>query len=290
MAYHQRRIDALRFASLFGLLAGLGAANHYLLLGVFAAPLLLIICLRHPTELLQPRQIAAGLAFALLPISTYLYLPIRESFMPALSWGDFSSFGAAIRSILRIDQELPVTAAGPEILRNLQYIGKYLYDSTGPLLGLISLVGLALALIRRRMTLLLIVVPTIATIFITAWAAEYSPYNLDLLGYLMPAFALLSCAAAVGFGYMHRRLSESGHSTPILSRALLPLLVLLIPAILLAGQFHHNYPSCDKSQFRAADRYAESLLSSIPPGGIFVAGEDNSFLPALCMQQTANQR
>jgi hypothetical protein len=63
-----------------------------------------------------------------------------------------------------------------------------------------------------------------------------------------------------------------------------------ILVVALSYGFVENLPKADKHDLRAPDEYATDLLMSLPQDAIFVAGEDNSFLPLLAKQGIAGVR
>lgn len=58
----------------------------------------------------------------------------------------------------------------------------------------------------------------------------------------------------------------------------------------LGWQGLNAYPNASKRHFTATDDYAQALLKDLPQGALFVAGEDNSFLPVLAEQGIMNIR
>jgi hypothetical protein len=291
LRYHLGELAGARYAALFGLVAGLGAANHYLLLGVVATPLIAAVGIRHRTDLVKPRSIALGMLFFLAGLSTYLYLPIRESFQPVLSWGDFSSLASALKSILRLDESYPLVAAtAPPFVPNLTATGGYLLRSAGIVASMLAGLGLYHLWRHDRLLCLALFVPLAAIVGVTAWAAEFSLYNLDLLGYLLPAYAILTILMVSGMLLVRELAVNSLHDGEHSARLAADLALTGILAFLVLWQGFTAYPNASKRGFNATNTYAEDVLDEIPPNGLFLAGEDNSFLPALYLQNVERVR
>lgn len=291
LRYLLGRSSSYRFAALGGLLLGLGLANHPLLMGVVALPLVALVLWEKRAELLAAKPLLLGFALVCLGLSLYLYLPLRAAAMPALNWGDFSSIGGALRSLLRLDETLPVATAAvstPFVERLWSNLQQFV-QSAGALVLLLGIAGFALLWRRSRCLALFCVLPWLASVLTTAWAAEYSSYNLDLGGYLIPAFAapalLLPIAPLVVGkelqGFMQQR-------TWLRLTWLAPLSVLLL--ITLLAQTSTGLHDIDKHELTAPSDYAEELLHTLPPDALLLAGEDNTFLPLLATQELESLR
>lgn len=291
LQYHFGSLGATRFAALYGLVAGLGAANHYLLLGVVAAPLILAVAIRHWHELIKPKQIVVGFLFLLVSLSAYLYLPIRESFQPVLSWGDFSSLSAALKSILRLGESYQVVAAAsPPFLSNLFVTSRYLLSSAGIVATILALLGLYRLWRYQRFLAVVVFLPLAAIIAVTAWAAEFSLYNLDLLGYMLPAYAMLAILVVSGALMIGELSARSMRDVEHAQSGAINIALVGILAFLVVWQGFKAYPDASKRGFNATDKYAQGLLQHVPANGVFLAGEDNSFLPSLYLQNVNGVR
>lgn len=289
--YHFDKIGAQRFAALIGLLLGLGFANHYLLLGVVALPLLAGVAITQKDSLLRARALLTGTLFLILGLAAYLYLPIRESFAPLMNWGDFSSLEAALKSILRLDAQLPLAAV------NVSPWPTRFYDTAGYFLGavglpllLLSLLGL-IHLFRRRAFLAVVCLSALLTPILTAsWAAEFSRYNLDLLGYMMISFAGCALLSVVGLIYLKELLDALFLKAEYQPRIAVSALIFMMPLFILIYQSTGSFADANRRDFTATDDYAIELLTSLPENAIFLAGEDNSFLPLLYLQGVEKER
>ncbi|MBK7090573.1 MAG: hypothetical protein IPH59_02450 [bacterium] len=124
----------------------------------------------------------------------------------------------------------------------------------------------------------------VSSILVTAYAAEFSQYNLDLYGYLMPAFAGCFIFAAVGASSVVR----FAHANIRLEQRALRAAVAIVVAVALFGKAGYlaatNYADANKSALCTPDEYAVGILETLEPKAIFLSGEDNSYSPLLCKQ------
>jgi hypothetical protein len=284
--YYYEELDTVRFSAMLGLIFGLGCANHYLLFGaavVLPLTFLFIVCRRKLVSL--PNIATTGL-FGLVGLSVYLYLPIRERFSPMFNWGDFSTLSATLRSILRLDEALPVavaTATTPFLGRLGTVIATF--GDSLPLIALIlALAGLTYLMLRHRSVFVLAALPLVTTLLVTAYAAEFSAYNLDLFGYMTVAYAMAMVASVAGGVFLVERASKGLQA--VSSRAMVApvAIVAVLIAIAAVAQVSANYDPASKRLAGAADGYTTAIFQRLPQNAIFLAGEDNSFSPLLCRQ------
>lgn len=292
LKYHAAELSEARFAALSGITVGVGLANHYLILGAVAMPIIAATFIIHRERLLRwPITLKCGM-FALLGLSLYLYLPIRESANPLFNWGDFSSLGAALKSILRIDETLPIqllSTTAPFVGRMISTLIE-LWHSVPLMIWVFACVGFFSLMAKEKFLSLVIGLLSCTSVLVTAYAAEFSAYNLDLYGYLMPAYSGLFVAAAMGatavvsFAVSHIRVDQR----------VLRATVATAIAMVLVGKagflVASNYEDANKSDLYTPDEYAESVLISLPNRALFLAGEDNSYSPLLCKQVVNNLR
>ncbi len=191
MKYAATEISENRFATFAGIAFGVGLSNHYLILGAVVVPALAVLFTFHRSRLLHWRVLVRFAAFTVLGLALYLYLPIRETANPVFNWGDFSSIGATLKSILRLDETLPIaqlTTTTPLVVRLFSTLAE-LWRSIPLMIWALAFVGFVSLASREKLFAGIVGAMTFFAIVVTAYAAEFSRYNLDLYGYLMPAYA-----------------------------------------------------------------------------------------------------
>jgi hypothetical protein len=137
---------------------------------------------------------------------------------------------------------------------------------------------------RDRFAAALALAPLVAAILVAAWAAKFSHYNLDLLGYLTPALALMAVVVPAGLRLIETQVKSLTSAAGFAVHHLGGAVMVAGLAFVLVLQASGNYAQVSKRGFRAAERYADALLEALPPDCVFLAGEDNSFLPLLYRQ------
>jgi len=109
-----------------------------------------------------------------------------------------------------------------------------------------------------------------------AWAADFSVRNLDILGYLLPGFAVLVIWACLGTFSLFEVLRSRLQSRKWQAYApALALVILLLPVF----QAARNYKSNDHSQNYYVYEYGQAVLDQVPSGSVIVIGEDNTLTP-----------
>lgn len=286
LKYHANEISESRFAVAAGITVGVGLTNHYLIFGAVVMPVLLTLLVFRRDQLLQWKYFARFSLFLLLGLALYLYLPIREAANPVFNWGDFSSFGASLRSILRLDESLPIdqlTTTSPFVMRLASVVSE-LFRSIPAVIWALTFVGFISLALRERLVGLIVCLLTVSSVLVTAYAAEFSRYNLDLYGYLMPAFggcfifAAVGAASVVRFSRAHIKVEQR------VIRAVVTVAIV----VALFGKAGYlaatNYVDANKSALCTPDEYAIGILETLEPKAIFLSGEDNSYSPLLCKQ------
>ncbi len=286
LKYASTEISGSKFAGLAGIAFGVGLANHYLILGAVVAPALVALFVYHRSSLLHWRVAAKFAAFTLLGLTLYFYLPIREAANPVFNWGDFSNVESALKSILRMDEALPIdqlTTTTPFLSRLFATLAE-LWRSVPLVIWALAFVGFVSLAHREKLSASIVGLMTFSAILVTGYAAEFSRYNLDLYGYLMPTYAGCFIAAAIG-AVAVLRFAFAGIPS---DRRVLRAAVAITVGIVMFGRTGYlvasNYEDASKRDLCTPDEYAASILESLDSKALFLAGEDNSFSPLLCKQ------
>jgi hypothetical protein len=285
LKYRFNEIDITRFVMMFGFLTGVGFANHSLIFLGVVIPLALMIGIAYSHRILNVGSMVLAGIFCFLALTVFLYLPIRELFAPVFNWGDFSSFDNFLDSILRLDSRTAVVLTGstvPLIDRVLSVLGSFMTPG-GLVAVVLAIAGIVYFWKYDAFLTIMLSAVLVFNILITGYAADFSPYNLDLFGYLMPTYAVLGVFSCLGLCGVVSWLSErfkvqlTGYRVGLALSAAIALVIVGL-------NFETTYAKASKSDVTIAERYAHDLLISLPRHAIFLAGEDNSFSPLLCEQ------
>ncbi len=249
----QRRYLALAFG-----LAGLGATNH-MFMAVYVVALAGFALLTDPGLLRRPRDLAAaGLAFVggLLP---YLYLPIRSRMDPVLDWGNPESLDAFLANVTRRDFQERAWIEGPAdlLVIGADFANGFFLELAG-LGALLAVVGVVAG--RRRgwpIALPLLVM----AVNIVAMAIHGSRSDLFIWHrYYIPSWVMGALLAGMGCQALLDRLPRRARYA-----------VLALPVLMMVG----GWSRFDRSDYRIADDFSRTLLSTLPPGAHLSASDDN---------------
>jgi tetratricopeptide (TPR) repeat protein len=265
VAWYQSRQPRALIAAFF--VAALGACNHTYM-GVFAIALGVFALITKPGLLRKPwTLIASGAAF-ILGLSPYLYLPLRSRANPRLDWGNPETIRGTLDVILRRDAwerawlESPadlLTAAGDLLLR----IGTELFW----LGAVLAVVGVLWAR-AKKWPLLLLLLAVLGNYL--AMALHGSRSDLFIwYRYYIPTFVIFALLAGLGLEIVRERLSSKLAAAALL----LPLTMLVV-----------GYPQFDRSDYRIADDFSRTLLSTLPPGAHLSATDDNILFVLIYLQ------
>ena len=265
VAWYQTRQPRDLVAAFF--VAALGATNHTYM-GVFAIALGMFALIAEPGLLRKPRTlIAAGVAFV-LGLSPYLYLPIRSRANPRLDWGNPETIRSTLDVILRRDAwerawlESPadlLTAAGDLLLR----IGTELFW----LGAILAVVGILWSR-KRNWPILLLLLAILGNYL--AMALHGSRSDLFIwYRYYIPTFVIFALLAGLGLELVSERIASRLTAAALL----LPLTMLVV-----------GYPKFDRSDYRIADDFSRTLLSTLPPGAHLSATDDNILFVLIYLQ------
>ena len=265
LAWYRSRQPRALIAAFF--VAALGACNHTYM-GVFAIALGVFALITEPGLLRKPRTLIASGAAFLLGLSPYLYLPLRSRTNPRLDWGNPETIRGTLDVILRRDAwerawlESPadlLTAAGDLLLR----IGTELFW----LGAVLAVVGIMWAR-AKKWPLLLLLLAVLGNYL--AMALHGSRSDLFIwYRYYIPTFVIFALLAGLGLELVHERISSKLAAAALL----LPLTMLVV-----------GYPQFDRSDYRIADDFSRTLLSTLPPGAHLSATDDNILFVLIYLQ------
>ncbi len=243
---------------------GLGMAVHPLIVAAAATPWLILAARTCPARW------RTLVVFAFGPLSLYLFPILRGRLDGVWAWGDFSSLGSCFDYFTRRSAWEAVVTVDGGLAENLAGWWSALPDLVPALLWIPAVWGLWL--VRKCWQLPL----TFAlTFLLVIWAAPFDAGNLDLLGYALPAVAILAAGAGVfaqrGAVHLRARWPELSNARRLAFGACFVCLAAAWPAT---------------SITRAAERGAvtagagivtRSLEAVLPQGATLFVNEDSFF-------------
>lgn len=262
-----------------GFLLGLGFAHH--LTAVLLAPALVLVLAFAVVDRRNARGAAWKLGLrilspALLPLTLYLYLPIRSRMHPSVDW-DYPETLHRFYIHVSAAQYRPILGSeglqGRELRR---FLFTQLPHEATVLLPILALVGLAV-LARKQRRALAITVPVCVAFLL---------YNLaypihDIRVYYLPVLMVLALWAAIGAGSIGRRAG----SLPLPARILFLAAMLAVVAWPLARNFRQN----DLSHEAVAATFARDVVRYADPRGVIFTDDPDHFSEPMIYLQTVEK-
>ena len=178
------------------LLAFIGglAVSHHLTLVYGLASAILILALRMEARP-EPKTVVLSVFLFLLGLSVWLYIPIRSSQAPPLSWGDTSSLHGFLNHVTA--QTYRWRLRPFDVGHRLIDLGRYfklMAHAAGLPLAVLACVGIALNLRRMR-------VAGGFLLLVGFYAFHYVVYNIpDIESHVFPALVAVAVLAGLGLG------------------------------------------------------------------------------------------
>ncbi len=280
-----RRMSYL-YASSF--LTGISVSHHHIFI-LFIPAWAYLLCANRKLLPRKPKQIAALFAPMGIGILFYLYPFIAGRFNPPLDWENASTFPGLLRLILRMTYGTFKAYAGSSgnILNQFFDVFSFLvfiiHDFR--IIGLAFII-LGLFAMRKNRTLLIFIGILIGShlffLFYTNFVLSGSFTLAMYERFLIPIYLILT----IPFAFGARMFYEHAKAVipRVLSNSLLRSIALVSVIVFLWGYLSiiavQNYRLI--SRVRSMDyfeRYAKDLLDTVPQGGIFFVGTDNSYFP-----------
>lgn len=220
---------------------------------------------------LLPIGIAAGLwfrfdlrrwllaAFALLiPLTLYLYIPIRSANWPIIDWAHPARFEEFINHI--------TSARFRGYLADLSLVNFFVnmrrFLELIPLEFPLALIGLGGLLLMAAKSPRIGIPITLAAMANIGFATMYEIHDIE------PHYLVTIVSAVIGICYFVSELA--GLVRKALAINYIKVVPSLILAAILAIGIKNNYPVCDKSRNLLAANYGREILNSIPQNALFV--------------------
>jgi hypothetical protein len=260
-----------------GLAFGFALAHH--LTGILIAPALILTWIAaRQTQGQGGRRLLAILGAAVVPLTSYLYLPLRSRLSPPVNW-DYPETWQ--RFFVHVTARQYHGMFGSRGLRGEElrrFLGVQLPGEATLLFVALALVGLVV-LFRARRPYALVTVTVLAAFVI---------YNLgypihDIAVYYLPPLAVMAIWAAVGAGWL---VGWVARARPAMAWPVAATLVLAAGLSLTA-----HWAQNDQRRFTLIERYVHDVFRAVQPGGVLFTGQwDTVASPALYEQHVAGFR
>lgn len=257
---------------------GLSAAVHPLLSVAVLPGFLILGCFASPGWKKEFAKWGWALGFVFLAATIYFFLPLRSIHDPYLNWNQPDTWARFLSVITRKDDwslslsDTPSHLAYSQVMR----LAAFLSSEYSSVIWIFAAVGvLALARQRPRAGLGIFVL-LLSIFFVTLWAAEFNPRNLDTLGYLSFGMGTAALCATAGLAVALPRVAGW---LPRWSRAFpwaAPVATAVVAAWFLAGK---NWAKANLHNSTWAQEMAVRTLNSLPPHSVVMFSSDQIMTP-----------
>ena len=265
---------------------GLGAANHQII--VLMAPVFAgYVVIAGGTSREALKRYALALAFGLLGLVPYAYLPIRAMAHPPMNWGDPESLRSFWDVITRAQFRFIITGnprSWEKVGEQFAVFGRIYLAQFTPVIGCLGIAGVAALALRKRpgwaMLLAQFAALAIGCTVIPNFALEHKDIWLNttywIPCYLIAAVFIAAALEAVA-GLAKTRVWQAAAA-----------------AILTAGAcgapLAAHYAANDKSEFYLARDHAMNILHTMEPDAVYFADGDHMIFPVAYLQIVEGMR
>jgi len=284
----QERMEPTKSFLLAAFFWGLSLSVHPLLSVSVLPGFLIVGCFRSANWKKELSKWGWVFGLVFVGVSIYLFLPIRSAQDPYLNWNQPDNWERFSAAVTRSDS-WPASVASTSSnvsYPNMMRLTAFLLSEYSMVFWVLVVSGiLTLAHYLPRLGLGIFVL-LLSNLLVTLWAAEFSSWNLDLLGYLSFGAGLAVFSAAVGlFRVAIWLLSRWPRLSPKIGWAV-PMLALIF-GFLVAGK---NWARADLHQSTWPQKIAQESLRSLPPNAVVFYSSDRLLTPALYQQGALGQR
>jgi len=220
------------------------------------------------------------LAFFLLGISLYLFLPIRSNLAPAINWGKPDNWSNFFAYITRSSQSTSITTSS-----NVPYLNRFLFNLSFPVIQFslgffwLGVIGAYVMFKESKRFFIFAFSLFIFNLLTATWATDFSLRNYDLLGYLLPSLSIFAIWFAMGLSFFCESILKVGRvarqktrNPTYIFKVSFYGLILLLPIY----QMSRNFDQCNKRANVWAYQYADQILNSVKKDALILVRDDNT--------------
>lgn len=260
---------------------GLSLTNHLSAIYIIPAFAILAIYLWRKKKIKGDLLIYSGI-FLIIPLSIYIFLPIRARFSPFLNWGGVDDLYFLFKHIsgwqYRIWMFTDFNLSA--LIEKISSTASLLYRQFGWFGTVICIVGIVISLYRKTYL-------SIFGLFIILLNFVYaSNYDIiDIESYYLPMIIMFSIFMAVGIvilvNVILKTIKKSGYINYIIFIG-----IILIPV----SNFIDNFFVSDRSNKTFAKQSVTDMLDSMEPGGLAFVENWDFYSPWLYFRFEKNMR
>ena len=280
-----------KFAYLTAFFFGLGMSNHHTSL-LFGLPIMFWILITGRRELCKFRELLIVAACFLVGLLPYAYLPLADTRLVAVSWGNTSTLNGFLTHVLRREYGTLQLGAYRQDATGNFFRGLDAYFSAAP--KNVFYVGVVLAVVGLCHHLFRKANPSLATATVAAFcvylivfnALSNLPVNEPLYLQVQTRFwqqpnIMICIWAGLGFGSLAAWVPQWKWRD---------LTMASIAVAIILAEVAVNFRAADQRLNTSAQDFARELLRPLPPNSIFWSREDLVTFTARYLQQCEGYR
>lgn len=271
-----------RWLILFSFVLGIGLANHHTI-GILGPIGLAWVLTRQWRVILRPGLVLGSVVAFAVPLSLYLYLPLRALADPYMNWGAPKDVSSVWSHISRAQYKSNYEPASRNLLNfvfQVQAYGRFFVHQFSPLVGLLLLGIVPWFIVRRRKAvwLYLFIMALVVLVFF-GYTLNTKPERQEMVAnqvFFIPVYLIVALLAMGPMDEAIRfiRTRAAYGKTFWLNRAIIGCVALLPVGLALA----HNYPVNDYSRYYFAQDHARNIFVTMEDNAvIFPSGDHNTF-------------
>jgi len=262
---------------LFSFLLGLAFTHH--LQTIFLVPaaiyFVFITIGRNYKKILTAQFIIKNFILFTLPLTLYLYLPIRAKAKPLANWGDPSTF-ERFKEHITAEAYSGFFAVNTLFQNLIEHISKFFIDQVTLLPLLVGLLGGIILFIKRRHFAVFLLIIVIADTF---YSIRYTIPNIE--DYYIPAFMIISICIGQGVA----GIIEVG-TKKWKVKELIYLVFLGLPLFPLLTHYQYN----DRCKYYLPYDHCMNILHSLEKNAILITKGDDDLFPIWYLQYIEKRR
>ncbi len=264
--------DHLRWLILSSYTLGLSLVNH--LSAIYLLPGYIYILIAH-FKRIRVKNLSMILAFLIIPLTLYLFLPIRAQFKPFLNWGGVADPYFLFKHIsgwqYRIWMFSDPNFGFSLLLSKISYVGKLILAQFGWLGSFLVTTGLIMTFLKKRQ---FSIFALLIILFNFIYATSYQ--IIDIESYYLPMILILTVFMASALYYLSIATLKA-FSTIRPLKYILGTVILAFPL----SSFIDNFYESDRSRKTFARQGVYDVVEYMEPGGLAIIENWDFYSPWL---------
>jgi hypothetical protein len=242
--------------------------------------MLFILIATYRGAILRPKRLSLVVAFFLLGLSIYLFLPMRSAQNPILDWGNPETWSNFVRHVSGWQYRVWMFAeSAGELLKNARNFVSLFFGQFPLYLLPLSLLGIWRLFVRNRKMLIFLGLLFLANVL---YGVNYEIPDID--PYFLGSFLANAVFLGVGLFWVFHLIQDLNIRKGIL------FVVLALFALLPASLTRENYHRADRSRDFLAYDFASNIMRSVKKDAVIMTNVWDHYSPWLYLRFMESKR